>query len=106
MSKLFDFDKEIALSLSKIIVGIDEVGRGPGAGPVYACAYSFYSDFVSYLDESEKVMLTLINDSKKLSERKRELLFDEIIQKSVAYAIAWASPEEIDRLNILQATFL
>ena len=81
--------------MDAIIAGVDEAGRGPLAGPVCAAAVILHG-----------VQIEGLNDSKKLSERKRELLFDEIIQKSVAYAIAWASPEEIDRLNILQATFL
>lgn len=81
--------------MDAIIAGVDEAGRGPLAGPVYAAAVILHG-----------VQIEGLNDSKKLSERKRELLFDLIINKAVAYGIAWATPEEIDRLNILQATYL
>lgn len=81
--------------MDTIIAGVDEAGRGPLAGPVYAAAVILNGAQIEGL-----------NDSKKLSERKRELLFDEITAKAADYAIAWATPEEIDRLNILQATFL
>lgn len=79
----------------KIIVGVDEAGRGPLAGRVYAAA-------VLLGDNNIKG----IADSKKLSEKKREELFPMIISQAVAYGIGYASPEEIDFLNILQATFL
>lgn len=80
----------------KIICGIDEAGRGPLAGPVYAAA----------------VILPIgleiegLNDSKKLSEKKREQLFDVICEKAIAYSIGIATEEEIDEINILNATFL
>lgn len=80
----------------KIICGIDEAGRGPLAGDVYAAA-------VILPDEIE---IEGLDDSKKLSEKKREALFDIICEKAEAYNIASASVEEIDRVNILQATFL
>lgn len=81
--------------MDTIIAGVDEAGRGPLAGSVYAAAVILSG-----------VQIEGLNDSKKLSERKRELLFDEIIKHAAAYAIAYATPEEIDRFNILQATFL
>ncbi len=80
----------------KIICGIDEAGRGPLAGPVYAAA----------------VILPLgleiegLNDSKKISEKKREQLFDVICEKAVDYSIGIATEQEIDEINILNATFL
>lgn len=80
----------------KAICGIDEAGRGPLAGPVYAAA----------------VILPLgleiegLNDSKKISEKKREQLFDVICEKAVAYSIGIATEKEIDEINILNATFL
>lgn len=80
----------------KIICGIDEAGRGPLAGPVCAAAV--------ILDENN--VPQGLNDSKKLSEKKREALYDEIIKSAVSYGIAMADPREIDELNILQATFL
>lgn len=81
--------------MDTIIAGVDEAGRGPLAGPVYAAAVILNGAQIEGL-----------NDSKKLSQHKRELLFDEIITKAAGYAITWASPEEIDKFNILQATFL
>ncbi len=80
----------------KLVCGIDEAGRGPLAGPVYAAA----------------VILPLgldvdgLNDSKKISEKKREQLFDVICEKAVDYSIGIATEQEIDEINILNATFL
>lgn len=76
--------------------GVDEAGRGPLAGPVCAAAVVLNPD----------CPIEGVNDSKKLPEKKRELMFDEICQKALAYAIAYASVEEIESMNILQATFL
>lgn len=79
-----------------IICGVDEAGRGPLAGPVYAAAVILPSDCV----------IEGLNDSKKLTEKKREALFDEIKGKALAYGIASADEKEIDEINILNATFL
>lgn len=79
-----------------IICGIDEAGRGPLAGPVYAAAVILPPDCV----------IDGLNDSKKLTEKKRERLFDEIKEKALAYGIASADEKEIDEINILNATFL
>lgn len=92
---LFEFDSDIRKNYA-VICGVDEAGRGPLAGDVYAAAVIF----------KDNVFIDGINDSKKLSEKKRELLFDEIIEKAEAYCVSTASVEEIDTLNILQATFL
>ncbi len=78
------------------LCGVDEAGRGPLAGPVYAAAVILDPD----------VVIDGVNDSKKLSEKRREALFDEICEKAIAYGIASASVEEIESMNILQATFL
>lgn len=78
------------------VCGIDEAGRGPLAGPV--CAAAVILDPRDVIDG--------LNDSKKLSEKKRETLFAEIQKRSVAWGVGWASPEEIDQINILNATFL
>lgn len=78
------------------VCGIDEAGRGPLAGPVCAAAV--------ILDPNDRI--EGVNDSKKLSEKKREELFDEITRRALGYAIAFASHAEIDEINILQATFL
>lgn len=77
------------------ICGIDEVGRGPLAGPVVACAVVLPKD----------VTILYLNDSKKLSEKKRELLYDEIMEKAVAVGIGAVGPARIDEINILQATY-
>ena len=77
------------------ICGIDEVGRGPLAGPVVACAVVLPKD----------VTILYLNDSKKLSEKKRELLCDEIREKAVAVGIGAVGPARIDEINILQATY-
>ena len=77
------------------ICGIDEAGRGPLAGPVVAGAAILPVD----------CEILFLNDSKKLSEKKRDLLFDEIKEKAVAYGIGIVSPQVIDEINILQATY-
>lgn len=78
----------------KYIAGVDEAGRGPLAGPVFAAAVIFENGV--YIPE--------INDSKKLTEKKREELFDVIIDKALAYSIVSVDEKEIDRINILNAT--
>ena len=77
------------------ICGIDEVGRGPLAGPVVAGAVILPKD----------CDILYINDSKQLSEKKREELYDIIMDKAVACAVGYATPERIDEINILQATY-
>ena len=79
-----------------VVCGVDEAGRGPLAGPVYAAA-------VILPDGLEDMG---INDSKKMSEKKREALFDIIIENATAYGIGFATETEIDEINILNATFL
>ena len=88
--------RKFAAENSAIVVGIDEVGRGPLAGPVVACAAVL---------KSPDALLTL-NDSKKLSRPKREAMFDAVKDACACYAIASASVEEIDEINILEADFL
>lgn len=77
------------------ICGIDEVGRGPLAGPVVAAAVILPKDCT----------ILYINDSKKLSAKKREVLYDEIMEKAVAVGVGMSSHERIDEINILQATY-
>ncbi len=79
----------------KCIAGVDEAGRGPLAGPVFAAAVIL----------PENCFIPGLNDSKKLSEKKREELFDIICEKAVSYCIADISHERIDEINILNATF-
>lgn len=80
----------------RLIAGVDEAGRGPLAGPVYAAAVILPDD----------VLIPGINDSKKLSEKKREELFEVICEKAVAYAVESVDEQVIDEINILNATFL
>lgn len=92
---LFEYDSAVRND-APVLCGVDEAGRGPLAGDVYAAAVVF----------DEGVFIDGLNDSKKLSEKKREALFDEITAKAKAYCVATATVEEIERLNILQATML
>lgn len=92
---LFDYDDAIRNDYP-VLCGVDEAGRGPLAGDVYVAAVILPHD----------LRINGINDSKKLSEKKREFLYDIIVQKSISWCVATASVEEIDRLNILQATML
>ncbi len=94
-SSLFEYDKTVRL-FHPVFCGIDEAGRGPLAGDVYAAAVIL----------EDGVVIEGLNDSKKLTEKKREELFDEIISKAKSYCIATASVEEIEQLNILQAALL
>ena len=79
-----------------LICGVDEAGRGPLAGPVCAAAVIL----------PEHLEIPGLNDSKKLSDKRRRELFPIIQESAMAYGIGFASPEEIDEINILQATFL
>nr|WP_320194310.1 ribonuclease HII [uncultured Desulfobacter sp.] len=90
------YEKQAMLDGYKVIAGVDEAGRGPLAGPVVSAAV--------VLPESFDV--PGINDSKKLSEKKREALFPVIQAQAIAFGIGMADHEEIDRINILQASLL
>ncbi len=90
----FSIENEIKQKGYKLICGVDEAGRGPLAGPVCAAA-------VILNEEIEG-----LNDSKKLSEKKREELYPVILEKAVSYSIAYADVEEIEEHNILNATYL
>ncbi len=96
MSELWNFEHMAMEEGYKLICGVDEAGRGPLAGPVCAAAVILPAD----------LEIEGLNDSKKLTEKKREALYDVIKEKAVAYGIAMASEQEIDEINILQATFL
>lgn len=93
LDKMRAYEKEYAACGS--ICGIDEVGRGPLAGPVVAGAVILKPD----------TEILYLNDSKKLSEKKREALYDEIMEKAAATGIGIVSPARIDEINILQATY-
>ncbi len=92
----FEFEEKYKAEGYKVICGIDEAGRGPLSGPVVAAAVILPPD----------VMIPGLNDSKKLTPKKREMLYDVILREAVAVGVGMASPEEIDRLNILNADML
>ncbi len=97
MTSLWEYETLFAQQFpGAVICGIDEAGRGPLCGPV--CAGAVILPFGLAIEG--------LNDSKKLSEKKRNFLYQEITQKAVAWSVGTATPEEIDELNILNATFL
>ncbi len=93
MDALWKYEREYAQY--EYIAGIDEVGRGPLAGPVVTCAVILPKD----------CDILYINDSKQVSEKKREELYDVIMEKAIAVGIGMVSPQRIDEINILQATY-
>lgn len=93
MTSLIDFDKKNRVQ--KYLIGTDEAGRGPAAGPVFAAA-------VCFLKEPQGILLGL-NDSKKITEKKRNELFEEIVKNSI-YSIQSSSVEQIEQMNILNAS--
>lgn len=92
----YKFEDSFKTDTIKMICGVDEAGRGPLMGPVVAAACILPPD----------VEIIGLNDSKKLSEKKREALFEQIKEKALAYSVAFATVEEIEELNILNATML
>ena len=96
MTELWELENEIYAEGFSLICGVDEAGRGPLAGPVYAAAVILPRDAV----------IEGLNDSKKLAEKKREARFDVITERALTSGVASASVEEIEKLNILNATFL
>ncbi len=92
----YHLEAELALAGYSRVCGVDEAGRGPLSGPVVAAACILPIGLV----------IPMLNDSKKLTPRRREILYDEICEKAISYSIAEASPEEIDCQNILNATML
>lgn len=93
---MLDYENKYLSNGCKFIAGIDEAGRGPLAGPVSVASV------IMPLGESD--LIAEVNDSKKLTEKKREKLFDEIISKAIAYHIEFVDVETIDTINILNAT--
>ena len=96
MTELWSLENEIYDSGLSPLCGVDEAGRGPLAGPVCAAAVIL----------PRGTLIEGLNDSKKLSEKRREALYDEIVGRAIAFGIAFASVEEIEEKNILEATFL
>ena len=93
---MYEYEQDADRAGYHVICGVDEAGRGPLAGDVYAAAVVL----------PHGVEIPGVNDSKKLSEKKREALFPVILEQATAYSVAFATVEEIDALNILNATFL
>lgn len=91
-----EYENKVISNGYNAVCGVDEAGRGPLAGPVCAAAVILPPNLI----------IDGVNDSKKLSEKKRELLFDVIKEQSIAYCVAWASVEEIEEINILNAAML
>ena len=99
MNKLFNFDKQ-EISDSQFLIGTDEAGRGPGAGPVFAAAVCFYN-----ISKNTIKLFDKLNDSKQLTEKTREELFNIIIDNSI-YSIQQGSVEDIEKLNILKTSLM
>ena len=93
---LWAYEREAFADGVKLVCGVDEAGRGPLAGPVCAAAVILPPELV----------IPGLNDSKKLTDKKRRELYDVITAEAVSYGIAFASEKKIDEINILQATFL
>lgn len=96
MSQLWEIEDSLYSQDIQLICGVDEAGRGPLAGPVCAAAVIL----------PKHLEIPGLNDSKKLTDKKRRELFPIIQEKALAYGIAFSSEQEIDEINILQATFL
>ena len=93
---MFDYENKFLSKGYKLIAGVDEAGRGPLAGPVVvACAM---------MPLNKKDLIDGVNDSKKLSPKKRDLLYEKIIDKAICYSISIVDHKTIDEINILQAT--
>lgn len=92
----YTLEKELSDKGFSVVCGVDEAGRGPLCGPVVAAAVVLPMGLV----------IDGLNDSKKLTEKKRELLFDVICREAIAYSVAYGSVEEINELNILEANLL
>lgn len=92
----FSYEIEARNKGYKLVCGVDEAGRGPLAGPVCAAAVILPDDCI----------IDGLNDSKKISEKKREMLYDIITEKALAYSIAYGRLDEIEEYNILEATYI
>lgn len=92
----FSYENEAVKNGYKLVCGVDEAGRGPLAGPV--CAAAVILPFDCEIEG--------LNDSKKISEKKREALYDVIIEKAIAFSVAYGTLQEIEEYNILEATYI
>lgn len=96
MSSLWNYEHAAFQEGCRLVCGVDEAGRGPLAGPVCAAAVILPPD----------LEIEGLNDSKKLTDKRRRALYDVITDQAIAYGVAFAREQEIDEINILQATFL
>lgn len=94
--QITQYDRPLWETPGVVLAGMDEVGRGPLAGPVVASCAAM----------PPEPLLAYVNDSKKLSPKRRDMLYEQITAQALGYATAWVGPEDIDRMNILQATRL
>lgn len=92
----FTYENEAHANGYNVVCGVDEAGRGPLAGPVFAAAVILPENYTH----------EILNDSKKLSEKKRDAVYEDIIRDAVSYSVGIATEKEIDDINILNATFL
>ena len=92
----YEYEAKASAMGYSCVCGVDEAGRGPLAGPVYAAAVIL----------PQGLVIEGLNDSKKLSEKKRELLYDKVTENAIAWSVGIATEQEIDEVNILQATYL
>lgn len=93
---MLEFEKQCLGKGQKYVAGVDEVGRGPLAGPVVVASV--------IMPLGEDNIIQGVNDSKKVSEKNREILYGKILEKAIAYSIEWADEKVIDEINILEAT--
>ena len=93
---MLEYEKKYLAEGAKYIAGVDEVGRGPLAGPVVVASV--------IMPLNDEDIIQGVNDSKKVSEKNRELFFEKIKEEAIAYRIEWADEKIIDEINILQAT--
>lgn len=92
----YEYESKASAMGYSFVCGVDEAGRGPLAGPIYAAAVIL----------PQGLVIDGLNDSKKLSEKKREMLYDKVIENAIAWSVGIATEQEIDEVNILQATYL
>ncbi len=92
----YSYEHKAHIEGFNVVCGIDEAGRGPLAGPVFAAAVILPENYTH----------EILNDSKKLSEKKRDLVYEDIIRDAVSWSVGIATEKEIDDINILNATFL
>ena len=96
MNDLWNYEHTAFAEGYRLVCGVDEAGRGPLAGPVFAAAVILPENYTH----------DILNDSKKLSEKKRDSVYDDIIRDAVSFSVGVATEKEIDDINILNATFL